>query len=296
MRVPVVEKRYHTITTPEGLNLSMAVAEPGGRAVAFMVDAFLIVVALFIVALWYEHGKSDHLSSSSVMVNIALQVVVFFLINGYFAFFELYWRGATPGKKLLGLRVIARHGGPLTTRAIFARNLMRWLEFYLPLAILFDPEHFFSDSPGWAVFVGSGWLLIFVCMPLLNRFRARCGDLVAGTMVVEKPVTRLLSDLAKKTPKSGEFFFTEGQLDMYGIQELQVLEDVLRRHGKKRERRHLLRVVCDKITNKIAWRDDVPDKEVVTFLRAFYRAQRARLEQRLLMGERREKKRKGKLR
>ncbi len=295
MRVTVVKKRYHTITTPEGLHLSVAVAEPGGRAIAFIVDAFLIIIALFLVALCYEHGASDDLSSSSVMVNIALRLIVFVLINGYFAFFETYWRGATPGKRMLGLRVIARHGGPLTTRAVFARNLMRWLEFYLPIEMLLFPEYFFGDSPGWAMFLGSVWALIFVCMPLLNRHRARCGDLVAGTMVVEKPVIRLLSDLAKKTPTSGEFYFTDQQLDMYGIQELQVLENVLRRHAKKKERRHLLRVVCDKITNKIAWRDDVPDEEVVAFLRAFYRAQRARLEQRLLMGERREKKRRGKL-
>jgi len=293
MRVALVKKRIHTITTPEGLPLSVAVAEPGSRAIAFMVDSFLMLIGLILVGVCYDlYG----LSSASVTVDIALRLVVFVIINGYFAFFEIYWRGATPGKRMLGLRVIARHGGPLTTRAVFARNLMRWLEFYLPLRILFFPQSFFGHSPGWAVFLGSVWVLIFVCMPLLNRDRARCGDLVAGTMVVEKPVTRLLSDLAKKTPMGSEIYFTEKQLDMYGIQELQVLEDVLRRHARKKERRPLLRVVCDKITNKIAWKEAVPDEEIVPFLKAFYRAQRARLEQRLLMGERREKKRRGTLR
>jgi len=39
---------------------------------------------------------------------------------------------ATPGKRILGIRVAARNGKALTAEAVFARNAMRELEVFLP--------------------------------------------------------------------------------------------------------------------------------------------------------------------
>jgi len=91
------------------------------------------------------------------------------------------------------------------------------------------------------------------------------------------------------------FSFTDEQLDMYGIRELQVLEEILRRNPRNPKTRRLQRTVCKRIRRKIAFSSPVPGLEVLPFLKAFYRAQRSRLEHRLLLRERREKKRQGRL-
>ena len=151
-------------------------------------------------------------------------------------------------------------------------------------------------------------------MPLFNQDRLRCGDMVAGTMVVKAPAAVLLSDLADRAgagdpgrepararvgpgrrlapaPPPEEFPFTRQQLDIYGIHELQVLEDLLRRDDQGTLDGRVLEEVCDKIKTKIGWpreRWNVPPRR---FLDAFYRAQRALLEQKMLFGQRQERKR-----
>ena len=150
-------------------------------------------------------------------------------------------------------------------------------------------------------------------MPLFNQDRLRCGDMVAGTMVVKAPAAVLLSDLTARgcgspaerpaaaglgrpgpalapAPPPEEFPFTRQQLDIYGIHELQVLEDLLRRDDQGILDGRILEEVCDKIKTKIGWpreRWNVPPRR---FLDAFYRAQRALLEQKMLFGQRQERK------
>ncbi len=220
--------------------------------------------------------------------------------------------GATFGKRKTGLRVISRDGGPLTAEAVFARNLMRNLEFFLPAAALLAPDRALPEAPGWGVLLSLVWLLVFALMPLFNKDRLRCGDMVAGTLVVKAPAAVLLSDLADRGPQprpsvqrsaasppmsapalaSGEEFpFSREQLDIYGVHELQVLEDLLRRDNEGTLDGRVLDEVAEKIKLKIAWpreRWQVPPRR---FLDAFYRAQRGLLEQKMLFGQRRERKR-----
>ena len=290
--------RRRVIITPEGLALDMELGRVSGRAAAFFLDILILVLAGgLIIGSLHLIAIALNTDASALILSISM-IIGFFLRNGYFLYFELYWQGATPGKKAVGLKVVSRDGGPLTTGAVFSRNLLRELEFFIPLSLLFAPQAVSTATPGWAYALTGLWAVIFLLMPLLNQDRARCGDLVAGTLVVTRPAAWLRMDAAEKgagRKSAGEFLFTQEQLGMYGIRELQVLEEILRRGERGRAHRHLLRTVCDKITRKFAWNKKVPGSKVDAFLQAFYRAQRARLEHRLLMGERREKKRKGTL-
>ncbi len=71
---------------------------------------------------------------------------------------------------------------------------------------------------------------------------------------------------------------------------MQILEDLLRRDDAGTLDPRLLAEVADKIKRKIAWPAEQWEVPVRPFLTAFYRAQRGRLEQRMLFGERRERK------
>jgi uncharacterized RDD family membrane protein YckC len=227
---------------------------------------------------------------------LALGTVAFFVLrNFYFTWFECLWQGSTPGKRLLRLRVIDARGGMLSAEAVFARNLMREVEVFLPLSALLFPQQLAPGAPGWASALSIVWLLAFALLPLFNRDRMRVGDLVAGTRVVRAPRVMLLEDLsgasAPQARGAPSLAFTPEQLDMYGIRELQVLEGLLRQENTAYA---TLDAVAGQIQKKIGGQRP-PGVDAETFLRAFYTAQRQRLEQRLLLGERREAKRAGNL-
>jgi uncharacterized RDD family membrane protein YckC len=212
----------------------------------------------------------------------------FFLRNFYFVTFELGARAATPGKRVLGLRVAARDGGRLTSEAVFARNAMREIEVFLPLTFLVASGGAGADPvAGWVMLLGLAWTGGFALFPLFNRDRLRVGDFVAGTWVVKSPREKLsidLLDALESAQGQGGFVFTPDQAGAYGIKELHVLEDVLRRKDPK-----TLAAVAERIRAKIAWRT-APDETDTAFLSAYYAALRGRLETRLLFGHRRKDK------
>ena len=286
MRTPAEPRRE--IVTPEGVSLRFILAGPFERLAAFLIDAVIIVTAAVMIALALAFGLAF------VAVNafaILLMLAWFFLRNFYFTWFECRWQGATPAKRLLGLRVIDRAGGSLSADAVFARNLMREVEVFLPLVVFLVPDAVWPSAPGWARPLAAVWLGILALLPLFNKDHLRPGDIVGGTLVVRAPRVVLLEDLTEAVaaaPSGPRFSFTQEQLDLYGIYELQVLEDLLRRNTPLAT----LSEVARRIQKKIGWLA-APNEDAERFLRAFYAAQRARLEQRMLLGERRERKRAG---
>ena len=281
----VEEKRIRPLVTPEGARLDFKIATFSERFGAFILDIglqFLIMMAIiFAIA---TLASAFDFRGWQIAWAVA-QILVFFVRNFYFIFFEIGRKAATPGKRALGLRVADRQGGRLTANAVIARNFLRELEFFLPLSVLFS-----FGAAGVAAWVN--WLLllwcgIFVLFPLFNKDKLRIGDLVAGTMVIHAPKVQLLQDIASATPAAetgGTIVFTPAQLDVYGIHELHVLEDVLRQSTPE-----IKRNVANRIATKIGYTPQTGETDLA-FLEAFYAALRRHLEQRMLFGERKEDK------
>ena len=282
------------IVTPEGTALDFVIAGAGDRAAAFVVD--LLFQLLMMLAIGIAGGLVVMVTGGGAgWLTAALLVALFFIQNFYFIYFEARWNGRTPGKKRVGLRVMDAKGGPLTVDAIVVRNVLRILEFYLPLSAILAPEQLWPGAPGWAVFLSLLWMLGLAGLPLFNRNRLRVGDIVAGTIVVIAPQARLLPDIgaravARAAEEGEAFVFTPAQLDVYGVYELQVLEKVLRggRHGE--ERVAAIRTVTHKIAAKIDWPAPIGAGEAARFLQAYYTALRAHQEKGLLFGKRKEDK------
>lgn len=270
------------LITPEGVDLDVRLADAGERAGAFLIDMTILAAALLalFISLGVAAAVTHGFSQSAIVVVMLLGA--FALRNFYFVAFELTPRAATPGKRLLGLRVAARGGGRLTADAIFVRNALRELEVYLPATFLFSHA---SDAGAWVMLAGIGWCAVFVFLPLFNRDRLRAGDIVAGTWVLKAPRRRLIDDMAVKAHAAGRgVSFTRAELDAYGVKELQVLEEVLRRYEPK-----TVAAVAERIRRKIG-RAPEPQISDGAFLDAYYVALRGRLEQRLLFGKRRKDK------
>ena len=79
----------------------------------------------------------------------------------YSTVFELWW-AATPGKRLMGARVVDEHGNRCGPGRIVTRNVLRTVEFFP-----------FLD------------LVPTLMLILLTRNRQRLGDLIGGTVVVQ---------------------------------------------------------------------------------------------------------------
>jgi uncharacterized RDD family membrane protein YckC len=277
-----------SLRTPEQIVLPFEVAPAALRFLALALDlAVLVGLLLGLLVLLTLFGALA--GDGGGWVEALFGLSFFLLSNFYFAGSELYWQGRTLGKRKLGLRVVARDGGPLSASMVLTRNLTRDLELWLPVLAFFAPEAIFGDTPGWGRALAALWILALVCLPLANSHRARLGDLVAGTVVVVEPKAVLMPDLSHddRGPASApQYAFTTAQLDIYGIEELHVLEGILRRDSAE----ELLEDVARRIARKIRFKRAVADEHAGAFLHAFYAAQRARLEQKALFGKRQERK------
>jgi uncharacterized RDD family membrane protein YckC len=270
------------LITPEGLDLRLTLAAAGERASAYLLDLAIMAAALIaLTVLAISLGLAVGEAGREVVAMIWL-LGAFLLRNGYFILFELSGRAATPGKRALGLRVVARDGGRLTAEAIFTRNALREIEVFLPLTFLAASSVAGDPVDGAVAALALVWSGVFLLFPLFNRDRLRLGDLVAGTWVVRVARARLLADLADDAAGAApRFAFTADQAGVYGVKELEILEDVLRRRD-----RQAMTAVADRIRAKIAFAQP-PGETDEAFLTTYYAALRARLEQRLLFGHRR---------
>ena len=263
--------------TPEGVDLQLELGSAGSRAAAFLIDFILmnvILVALTLALLFMA------VPGTQQFLAILWLIGFFILRNGWFSLFEMGSRGATPGKRLIGLRVVARDGARLTGAAVIARNAMREIEIFLPLSFLAQ-QTVEGTADTFLVLFALIWSGIFLFFPLFNRDRLRVGDMVAGTWVVRAGKAALSEDLVGSAHRSRRTF-PESALSLYGIYELQTLEEVLRN-----EQPDAIVTVARTIREKAGLPDDGDD---YGFLSDYYAALCARLEAGLLVGRRRESK------
>lgn len=277
------------LVTPEGVALRIELASRGDRIAAVAID-LLIVFAIIFGAVLVVALASIRFSLFGWGLTLGL-LISFAVRSFYFIFFELHWHGTTPGKRALGLRVIDRAGGRLRPDAVFARNLMREVELFIPLSLLMSGGQ--AGGSAWVVILALIWTSILTLMPFFNKNRLRVGDIVGGTWVIRAPKSVLLPDLAaaggasKRDQGASEVSFSKAQLEIYGEFELQTLENVLRSDTMNANQAR--DAVARQVQSKIGWRHTGP-VDSRRFLEAYYAALRAHLETRMLFGIRRKDK------
>lgn len=151
------------VETPEQVALSLPLAGVGARALAALVDLLAVflcwMVGLFVYSIWGDLlGRWQALSWAGQLVLVGAVLAAGW---GWDVAWEVAWRGQTPGKRALGLRVIRLDGAPVGLPESLVRNALRVVE--LPL----------------------GYAPAVLAVALSAR-RQRLGDLVAGTLVVQE--------------------------------------------------------------------------------------------------------------
>jgi uncharacterized RDD family membrane protein YckC len=263
--------------TPEGVDLRLELGSAGSRAAAFIIDFVIMAVVLVIVTIALA---SIAMPGTDQLMLILWLIGFFVLRNFWFSLFEMGSRGATPGKRFLGLRVVARDGARLTGAAVIARNAMREIEVFLPLSFLgAQAAEGLADT--FLTIFALLWSGIFLFFPLFNRDRLRVGDLIAGTWVVQTEKAGLSADLVGSAYQPRRTF-PPAALRLYGVYELQTLEDVLRNENPE---------AIETVARTIRSKADLPDDgDDYGFLSDYYAALCAHLEAGLMVGRRRESK------
>jgi uncharacterized RDD family membrane protein YckC len=177
-------ERSVSVRTPEAIAFHYELAGLGSRFLAVFVDSIVQVILVFGVLLTVGTAASRmpslHLGeknfASFVLAGIIL--AVFFVYYGYFVLFERYWNGQTPGKRLLGIRVVRDGGYPVELMDSVIRNLIRVLEFVL------------------------GFYFLSAISMLLSSENKRLGDYVAGTIVVRDKTMEVNDPKAWLKPES----------------------------------------------------------------------------------------------
>ncbi|MCE7029286.1 RDD family protein [Jiella avicenniae] len=271
-----------TLSPPEGVPLHLDVAGLAARFGAQFVDFVITTVAMIaiILALLF----ANLVGGAAFMALATLLALIFG--TPYYVVSELLMNGRTPGKKMLGLRVVSKDGSGLSTHQIVVRNLTKEVEVFLPVAFLLGG----GEGSLWFDGFMLVWLLVVVAVPIRSKANQRIGDLIADTAVVNEPRPLLLPDVAEAVGRTARerFVFSTAQLELYGAYELQVLERLLRggeegRDGRERQK-GLVRI-GERIRAKIGYEETPPPAEEEAFLKSFYVAQRAFLEQKKLMGD-----------
>jgi uncharacterized RDD family membrane protein YckC len=154
-----------TIDTPEQTVLEYPIAGLGSRFLAILADtAIQLVLAFFLIiaGIFVGVGLATFGKMGAQWIFAIIIFLLFLLNSGYFALFEIFWNGQTPGKRYAQVRVIKDDGRPIGVYEAIVRNALRLVDM-LP------------------AMYGFGLISIF-----LSRQSKRLGDFVAGTVVVHE--------------------------------------------------------------------------------------------------------------
>ncbi|MEM7553835.1 MAG: RDD family protein [Cyanobacteria bacterium P01_A01_bin.84] len=157
-----------TLQTPESVDIELFLAGIGNRALAVLIDSFVITVAWIILQFMWaifsyllieSFGNTFNANGTlRLWLQAILIIIVFLLYQGYFIVFETIWQGKTPGKRFANIQVIRDDGRPVGLQQTALRGLLRPIDDILFLGAIF----------------------IF-----FNKREKRLGDWVAGTLVVQ---------------------------------------------------------------------------------------------------------------
>ena len=263
------DQPIHGLFSPEGVRLELPVAGPAPRIFAYGID-WLIVILLMVSLLialftslplgalldkWIRSALHEAKAAAQGQhpdpqligrvagVMIALFLLAQFVVEtGYFIFWEMLTGGRSPGKALVGLRVVRRDGLPIDFRGSVVRNVMRIVDM-LP----------------------ANYVVGLVAM-LLSDSGERLGDHAAGTLVIRLDRPEAAAEI-QTSERSPAFSLTRQQLARIGPRELQLIRTTLRRMASlpAARRGSLLEEVAETVRARLEI-DEFPSPDRVAFL------------------------------
>ncbi len=248
--MPALEKL--NIDTPEQIALEFSLASIGSRFLALAIDTSIqvaLAILLFGLVVFGAWIASMALERGSPWLLAALILGLFVIYYGYFAAYEIAWNGQTPGKRLIGLRVIHATGRPLSPFEAILRNIVRVIDQF------------------------PGIYAIGIVAVFLSDRSQRLGDLAAGTVVVhERPGAKRLDEITRDAPPPS--IDTRHGASALTQEEISVIELFLRRRteldglARVRTAKH----IADRIRGRLEIRSEIENERLLEEVVAEYKA------------------------
>ena len=142
------------VETPEGIQYTLYPAGICARFCAYGIDTVFQWLLLIVFIIAYAIVLN---AFGGFWIILLFRFAVDWF---YHVFFDIFFQGQSPGKRMMGLRVVASDGSPVSAGASFIRNLLRFVDGFIGL-----------------------YLIAFLCTAVSRAFR-RPGDWAAGTLVI----------------------------------------------------------------------------------------------------------------
>lgn len=168
-----------TVTTPENVQFEFRIAGFARRLPAFLLDFLFRATVMYLLFMIFTCAGLSTFSQLGFATVFAIYVICFFLMSWlYGVAFEYMYRGQTPGKRLMGIRVVMGDGRSATLVAAIVRNLCRTADI-MPIYVWNISGDIIDKVEIPIPLFMSG----IVCMLITRRFQ-RLGDIAANTIVV----------------------------------------------------------------------------------------------------------------
>jgi uncharacterized RDD family membrane protein YckC len=223
----------HQVISTEKVPFAYRVAGMGSRFLAWLVDFGLILLLLFagsVLALAVERGRAGAGQGFILLW-------IFGVSYGYGLLFEWLWHGQTPGKRLLGIRVITWKGTGISFMHSALRNVLRLVDGFPPFLPVFYPLGF----------------AVAAC----NREHRRLGDLAGDTLVVHverkaKPI-RALQEAGAETDRAWRVQVRQ-RLNQLNREQKQAILDLCLRRDQLRvsDRARLFRATAEYFQDRLS--------------------------------------------
>ncbi len=248
----MLDERLYTVETPEHVDVAYDIAGIGSRFLAALIDHIIIAVVLSLSCI----GLSLAASSLNLGLDEGLIVGLFGLgmylsLCAYHIFFETLWNGQTPGKRMIGLRMVRVGGRPIGFVGSAVRNIIRLADF---LPILY----------------GLGVMVMFI-----DKRSRRLGDIAAGCLAVRERTAVTLESLAAATSSETAVVPAASSVTIPNLHALKrddydVVHEYLRRSGSLslEARQRLIQQLIDGLQQRLGYPIQIRDPaEAETFLR-----------------------------
>jgi uncharacterized RDD family membrane protein YckC len=238
------------VNTVFNIDLQFKTAAFHVRFAAWVIDSVIIYVYYLLMALFLGFsGSLDEFNDVGlVYILMIIPMLIYYPVN------EVLFKGQTPGKMVMGIRVVSLDGQKPTLSQLLLRWLLRPIDFGFTsgLGLMVTGNIFI----GVVFILGSIASILFFAMSPLNQ---RLGDLIAGTAIVTKKLPYQLSDTIFQELDETGYKVTFPQVMRLSDKDINLLDNLVKQHHKSSIHDQMNRV-ADKLKTVLNIENDMPNE------------------------------------